>query len=340
MSMHKIVRAAAVGFALSSALFLSACNDTDTADTGDTGSASDESLSIGFFGFSKTNSFAQAAYAGISEYAKENDATAEFIDPNFDVQVQLQQLKDALTSKRYDVWIVQANDGVAVQQTIEEAVDAGITVVAEFTPIGPDFETLKPQVPGTLSLVDDPKRNGTVLGELSLQACEDAGADPCQVAYLQGFSAQPIDVVRTEAFLAAVDKPGVEVVANVEGGYAQDTGRSAVQDILQANPDVNVIAGASSAALLGAIDLPGIDDVRIVGNGSSTQAVTAVQDGDFFAVYVFAEKTAGAKAAEMGLAAARGDKVDPEYLGYDELTPFGVLGTKDNLEGYTGEYSD
>lgn len=77
--MHKIIRAAALGVALSSALFLSACSDT-----ADTGSNSDESLSIGFFGFSKTNSFAQAAYAGISEYAKENDATAEFIDPNWD----------------------------------------------------------------------------------------------------------------------------------------------------------------------------------------------------------------------------------------------------------------
>jgi ribose transport system substrate-binding protein len=338
MSMHKIVRAAALGAALSSALLLSACGDK--AGTADTGSSSDEALSIGFFGFSKTNSFAQAAYAGISEYAEENDATAEFLDPNFDVQVQLQQLKDALTSQRYDVWIVQANDGVAVQQTIQEAVDAGITVVAEFTPIGPDFETLKPQIPGTLSLVDDPKQNGTVLGDLSIEACEDAGADPCEVAYLQGFSAQPIDVVRTESFLAAVDQPGVEVVANVEGGYAQDTGRAAVQDILQANPGVDVIAGASSAALLGAIDLPGIEDVRIVGNGSSTQAVTAVQEGDFYAVYVFAEKTAGAKAAEMGLADARGEEVDPAYVGYDELTPFGVLGTKTNLEGYTGEYSD
>ena len=179
-----------------------------------------------------------------------------------------------------------------------------------------------------------------MLGELSIDACADAGADPCEVAYLQGFSAQPIDVVRTDAFLAAVDRPGVEVVANVEGGYAQDTGRAAVQDILQANPDVDVIAGASSAALLGAIELPGIDDVRIVGNGSSKQAVTAVQDGDFYAVYVFAEKTAGAKAAEMGLAAARGEEVDPAYVGYDELTPFGVLGTKENLDGYTGEYSD
>ncbi len=334
--MRNQFRTAAVGIALVSAVLLSACSGTSGGET----SASDDQLSIGFFGFSKTNSFAQAAFAGIVEYAEANNATAEFVDPNFDAQVQIQQLKDALTTMRYDVWIVQANDGVAVQQTIEEAVAAGISVVAEFTPIGPKFDTLEPQVPGTLSLVDDPMRNGTVLGQLTLDACEDLGANECRVAYLQGFSAQPIDVVRTKAFVDTVEQGGATVVANVEGGYSQDTGRTAVQDILQGNPDVDVIAGAASAALLGALTLPGIENVLIVGNGSSIQAVTAVQNGQFFAVYVFAEKTAGAKAAEMGLAHARGELVDPAYLGYEDLTPFGVLGTKENLEGYEGEYSD
>lgn len=350
--MRRSAKTAGVGLAFATAILLSACGTTgggqdssgaaapSSAPASVQESAKDHPLSIGFFGFSKTNSFAQATFAGISDYAAAHNATAEFIDPNFDVQVQLQQLKDALSSKRYDIWIVQANDGVAVQKTIEEAAKAGVTVVSEFTPIGPKFDTLEPQVAGTLSLVDDPKHNGTILGELSVKACEESGASPCKVAYLQGFSAQPIDVVRTASFLAAVDKPGIEVVANVEGGYSQDKGRAAVQDVLQAHPDVNVIAGASSAALLGALTLPGIEKVKIVGNGSSIQAVQAVQDGKFYAIYVFAEKTAGEKAAEMAIKQARGETVDPPFMGYDALVPFGVLGTQENLKGYTGEYSD
>ncbi|WP_347354809.1 substrate-binding domain-containing protein, partial [Intrasporangium sp.] len=160
-----LTAACSVGPSTSTAPPAATAGGTATADpvTGpDSVVKVDESkkLAIAFFGFARANSFAQATWAGIEGYAKDHNATAEFFDPNFDAQKQASQIQDAVTSGRYKVFIVQANDGTAVIPAIEQAVAAGITVVVEFTPIGTRYDTLEPQVPGTITLIDVPTENG------------------------------------------------------------------------------------------------------------------------------------------------------------------------------------
>ncbi|GAB3506886.1 sugar ABC transporter substrate-binding protein [Amycolatopsis cihanbeyliensis] len=293
---------------------------------------------IAFFGFAKANSFATATFAGIEEYAKANGAEAEFHDPNFDAQTQVRQIQDAITSGRFDVFIVQANDGTAVVPAVRSAVQQGITVVVEFTPVGTRYDTAEPQVPGTITLLDVPVDNGRKLGELGVEACRDRGAEPCRMAYLEGMKTLPLDNARTEAVLSTVRAAGVEVVASVEGGYTKQSGRAAMQDILQANPRVDVVIG-SSQAIAGAEAVAGDEDVLFVGNGGSRQAVRAVQEGRWFATYYQPERTAGAKAAELGLRKAHGEQV-PESTSYAEFAPGEGKGTADVLADVTGEYDE
>lgn len=113
---------------------------------GEEAASADETLNIAFFGFSSANSFAQATFDGIEEYAGENNAEATFFDGEFDASTQVQQIQDATASGEYDVFIVQANDGAAVINPVEAAVNAGITVVAEFTPVGTEYDTAEAQI--------------------------------------------------------------------------------------------------------------------------------------------------------------------------------------------------
>ena len=113
------------------------------------------------------------------------------------------------------------------------------------------------------------------------------------MAYLQGFRALPLDNARTEAVLAGLKAAeNVEVVASPEGGYTQATGLAAAQDVLQANPDVDVIIG-SSQAILGAeqaVEDAGLTGrVALIGNGAPRQAVAAVREGRWFAIWADAE---------------------------------------------------
>lgn len=318
---------------------LAACSRPSTNATGATAAApADKTLSIGFFGFAKANSFAQATWAYIQEYAAGHNATATFLDSNFDGPTQVNQLQDAVTSKRYDVVIVQANDGTAIVNAVKQAVAAGITVVIEFTPVGGDYSTTQPQVPGTVSIVDAPTINGQGMATLGLGACQEAGAKPCKVAFLQGFANYPLDTARTNAAVDALKAGGADVVANVVGGYTQDSGRAAFQNVLQAHPDVNVVIG-SSQAIEGAAPLAAGKNIKFVGNGGSQQAYQAVQSGAWYGVYVIPEKAEGAKAAELGLAKARGQQV-PVATDARSLTTFQALGTKATLQGLTSDYSD
>ncbi|GAA5045212.1 ribose transport system substrate-binding protein [Thermocatellispora tengchongensis] len=341
-------RGLAAGIMAAGLLALSAACVAPGSETGGTTGATAEGAPsasagghkrIAFFGFARANSFAAATWAGIEEYAKANDAEAEFFDPNFDAQTQVQQIQDAVTSKRFDVFIVQANDGAAVVPAVRQAVAAGITVVAEFTPVGTRYDTTESQVPGMLTLLDVPTDNGRKLGELGVAACQSKKLNPCKVAYLEGFKSLPLDNARTDAAVKALEAaPGVELVARVEGGYTKESGRKAMQDVLQSQPDVNVVIG-SSQAIAGAEGVAGGKDVLFVGNGGSRQAVRAVQEGRWFATYYLPEKTAGAKAAELGLAKARGQDVTAANSSTD-LAPNGGLGTKDALKDVQGEYDE
>ena len=68
------------------------------AAPGGEGDSADGAHSIGFFGFSAANSFAQAVYTGIEEAASDAGAKSTFVDGQFDGQLQAQQINDAVTS--------------------------------------------------------------------------------------------------------------------------------------------------------------------------------------------------------------------------------------------------
>jgi ribose transport system substrate-binding protein len=305
----------------------------DDVPAGDTS----EALEIAFFGFAKANSYTSAVYQGAEAYAEKHNAKTTFFDPNFDAQTQVSQIQDAVTSGRYDVFLVLANDGTAVVPAVEDAVSAGKTVVVLFAPVGSRYDTAEPQVAGTINLVDPPTDNGKLLGQLGADACAESGADPCKVAYLEGFKALPLDNARTETVKSVLEEAGAEVVMSVEGGYTTDQGREAMQDVLQAQPDVNVVLG-SSQAIAGAASVAGADsDILFVGNGASIQALTAVKDGSWFATVCAPAVDAGETGAALGLAAARGEDV-PVATEYTDLSPVGSLCTADTVDQVEGEY--
>ena len=323
---------------------LAACGSDDegSSTSGSTGSSGattggGDVEKIAFFGFAGANSFAQATLAGIEETAKAEGVEVEFFDPNFDAAKQVSQIQNAIASGEFDAFIVQANDGNAVVPVVREAIAEGIPVVGEFTPIGSDYSTIEPQVDGMIFVGEAPVDNGTALGEMAVDACADT--DPCQVAYLEGNPQLPLDSARTEAVEAALaEAPNVELVATVTGGYTQADGLKAGQNVLQAHPDVDVIVGSSQAiaGVQQAVEDAG-KDVALIGNGGSRQAVSAVKSGDWFGAYVIAEKSSGAKAAELAIAAAKGEDVPSSFDTRELQEP---RGTKDTLGDFTGEYDD
>ncbi len=292
---------------------------------------------IAFFGFWKSNSFTQAVLKGVE--AAGTAAGAEVVDlttPTYDAVAQAKAVQDQTVKGDAQMYVLLAADSVGMATAAEEAIAKGITVVAAFTPLGPSFDTLEPQVDGLVVVGETPVSNGKVLAELAIQAC--GSLNPCNVAFLEGLKALPLDNARTKSFLStlAAGAPNAVVVADVEGGYSPDQGKKAAQDALQRNPDIHVMVG-SSQAIIGAESVVDVAKVKLIGNGSSEEAFAAVNAGTWFAFYNMDVVGMGSKAVEMGLAVA----ADPSApRSFDSSTLRDPHGTKDVIADYTPAYSD
>ena len=120
--------------------------------------------------------------------------------------------------------------------------------------------------------------------ELTKRACE--GIDPCNVAFMFGVKASTYDQALFKAFKEGIESsPNIHVVAEAEGLYTREGGLAAMQDVLSAHDDINVLVAADqeAAGAEGAIKAAGeADQVKIIGFGGTKQAVEAVKAGRWF----------------------------------------------------------
>lgn len=292
---------------------------------------------VAFFGFWKTNSFTQAVLKGVEEGAAEIGAEVLDLSPaEYDAAAQIKAVQDQTIKGDAQLYVMLASDSVGMATAAKEAIDKGITVVAAFTPLGADFTTLEPQVPGLAVVGETPVSNGSILAELAAEACADL--NPCNVAYLEGFKALPLDNARTEAFVAtlAAANPNAKLVAQVEGGYSPDSGKKAAQDALQANPEINVMVG-SSQAIIGAEGVVDTTKVKLIGNGASCEAFEAVSAGKWYALYNLDTVSMGYESVILGSEIANGG-TPALVINSQELRD--PKGTADVIAGYECAYSD
>ncbi|WP_024355654.1 sugar ABC transporter substrate-binding protein [Leucobacter chironomi] len=333
--------------AVSAGLMLSSCGSPGTTG-GEGGGGGDGTARIGAFLLASANAYAQQNMQGVKD-AIEADGNAEvtFFDGEFSGATQLAQIQDAIASGQYDGFVVFVNDGVAIIPGVEEADEAGIPTVAAYAPIGEDISTGEPQVAGVVGTVWHPNEpSGEALGELAISACaeEHPDASPCKVAYISGGNTVLFEQAKLRAFeeiVGKADRP-IEIVAQQEGNFLIEDSRTAAENILQANPDVNVIAATADQMTYGAqqaVEDAGLDNVSLVGIGASEEGVAAVDAGEWFGTTVFLPVDEGRLSTEMVLTAVRGGSVSQKNIELLDLSPIGAFYTRDTGGDFTPQWS-
>jgi ribose transport system substrate-binding protein len=322
---------------------LGAAASSSAKETSSASAAAKKTPAVAFFGFATDNSFAQATWKGVQKEVKAYHGKATFLNGDFSSTTQVQQLQTEIASGKYNIFVVQANDGSAVVPEIKKAIAKGIVVVAEFTQVGSNYSQITPQVPGEISVVESAVSNGTSLGKLAIGAC--ANKSTCNVVYLQGDPALPLDVARTKAVLAELktDKH-VKLLEDPTGGYLTATGETVTQDVLSAHSNVNVIIGSSQAIEGATVEIKShnlLGKVKLIGNGGSTQAVNFVNAGSWYATFGIPEVTDGATATKYGIEKLQGGN-PPKATNSANLGPAGGLWTKSVVtkNHIKGQYSD
>jgi ribose transport system substrate-binding protein len=335
-----LLRGSALAALAATGLALAACSSSST--TAASSSSSGKHLSIAYLSFAVENSYDAPMLAAAQAVAADNNATLKVFDANNSPQTQYSQLQDAINSGQYQGIIVQPIFGTGLTGLVSQAIGKGIKVVNMDQILGANLSTDKPQVSGlSANVAFVPTEIGTKLGNLVVQACKTKNLNPCNVGYLYDIKASALDVAIHGAFAKAIAAdPSVKVVAQGQSFFSPTVGLTAVQNMLQANPSLNLIVGSDQGIEGGAQALTTAHKtgkVILVGYGASAAALQGVSSGAWFGDVAQAPASEGRLAVLAMVKALRDGKSSGGIDPVAGLPDNGIV-TKANASQFTAEW--
>jgi len=275
------------------ALTLSACSDAgDSAGSGASGDG--DAVGVSLIVKTTTNPFFVAMQDGAKAAADEHgvELTLAAGKEDGDEDTQIQAIENAIA--KGDKGILITPNGPSVVDALGKARDAGLFVIALDTP--PD-----PADAVDITFATDNRLAGQLIGEWTAASL---GGEPATIALLDLFDDKvvSVDVDRNQGFLEGmgidVADPAAngdeaatgsysggdyEIVGNEATQGAEDGGRSAMENLLSKNPDINVVYTINEPAAYGAyqaLQAAGVqDDVLLVSVDGGCAGVENITSG-------------------------------------------------------------
>lgn len=205
--------------------------------------SSGEKLRVGYVTMDITSPYFIEMINGMKEKAKELNIELSVHDGKYEAQPQIDAMETLITQK-VDAIILSANDTEALQPLVDKAKEAGIKVVAANVEMK--------NVDGFVSLNE--YEYGYTGGQIAGRYIKDNMNGEAEVAVLT-FSQIPAVLERAKGLKEGIQEfaPNVKFVAETDANN-RETGMKAAENIIQANPNVNVFVGVSDDAVLGAYE--------------------------------------------------------------------------------------
>jgi ribose transport system substrate-binding protein len=225
-------------------------------------------LTIGYIYLILEHPYYQAHSGQVQEYAEELGFTLVERDGQFDAAVQASAMED-LIAQGVDGIVFALADSAASVPSIQEAQAAGIPVVTFAIPHGEEADA---------PFVGIPESESTEAAgrEAAARFHASFGADTqAMIATVECPSVSQV-VERADGFIAGftAEDPEAEVVSRVDGGCVRDLALAATEDLLQANPEINVIYGGNGDSALGALAA-----LQGIGRGTAEDVFLVSHDG-------------------------------------------------------------
>jgi ribose transport system substrate-binding protein len=214
---------------------------------------------------------------GIKAEAAQMNAEVFMLAPQSgaDINGQMGMIQDVITRK-VDAMILSTHDEAAAAPLVKQAVDSGIAVII----VNSDIANFPTPVHG---VVGYSQRKGThKIGEYFL---EKQGGKPAKVGIIEGLPGYH-STERVGGFRDAVEgKPGIEIKASIPGGWNVEGGNTAGMDLLQANPDVEILFAANDYMIMGAAQAAKAlgRKLTLLGNDGDTAALEQIAEGQITA---------------------------------------------------------
>jgi ribose transport system substrate-binding protein len=315
------LRAAAVGVAALATLLAGCSRDDQPAAPASDAGASDGVVKVGLVQINQQAIFFNQMNEGAQQAADEAGVELTIFNANDD-PVQQNQAVQNFVQQGFDAVIVVAIDVEGIKPAIQQAAGAGLKVIA------------------VDAIVDDPAVNvqvgvdnaaaGKQIGEFVNGYAEDNGIRPSigVVGALNSY----IQNVRKDSFEETVTTAGAQVVQTVDGKNTQEGAATAAENLLTAQPGMNIVYATGEPALLGtvaAVQSGGAADrLKVFGWDLTEQAIAGIDAGFVAGVVQQDPRTEGVEAVKAAKAL-----VDGQQVGKEIDVPITIV-TKDNVAPY------
>lgn len=283
-----------------------------------------------------------AAYKNCFEKAeKDLNIKVNLVDGGWDANQQANAIQNAISSGA-DGIVISPVDPSAVCTYVDEALDAGIEVCALTTQIGTG-DAEDPVYPETVGLVGHIE---TEVGRTAMDIAAEALDRSGKIAIIEGTPGMS----DTEGRKKGIDEenkeyPDIEVVSRVCGEWVVDKAYTAMQNIIQSNPEVELVICHSDNMAVGAAkaleDADMTDKVKIVGIGGSKYALDLIKKGEIYGTIMYVPETEAYTALEATAKVVRGEAEKETFYNVQDLPLFAETGdvcTQENVDKFTAEW--
>ncbi|WPB88362.1 substrate-binding domain-containing protein [Streptomyces malaysiensis] len=320
----RINRILGIFFGTFSLLALAACS-VSTSPGGSGGSGSHKrsgALTIGFSQATQQSPFYVQLRQGARKAAEKAGAKLYFADAGGDVTKQNNDIQDLIT-RGVDVLMVNPVDPKGVKAGLAAAKSAGVSVVTVDRPVPS----------GAAAHVG---RDNTAMGQLvGERIAKELGPKGGKIIEIKGDAGGAVARDRSAGFHKAVAaNKKIRVVSGPYCDYIRSKAVTAMQDLLQTNPDVKAVYAHNDDMALGALQVlkeNGRSDVKVAGVDGLMEAVKAIdQHGPYSATALNDPISLGRTAVKTAEDVADGKKVAASI---DAGT---ALVDRDNAHKYVG----
>jgi ribose transport system substrate-binding protein len=219
---------------------------------------------------------------GAEEEAAKNNIEIIVLDSQNDPAKELANMEDLLT-QNVDVILINPADSDAVGNAIKMANDKKVPVVTL------DRGASAGDV--VAHIASDNVAGGVMAGEY---IAELLGSD-AKVVELEGIAGTSAARARGEGFNTAMDNAGIEVVARQVADFDRTKGLEVMENILQAQPEIDAVFAHNDEMALGALQAikSSGKDIIVVGFDATADAVKAVEAGEMAATVAQQPKLIG-----------------------------------------------
>ncbi len=294
------------------------------------GAARADGCLVGVSMFTLAAPYYAAQLSAATEEAKKLGCEVTTADGQNDMAKQIGDVED-MVARGINVLVIDPRDPEGLVPAVNAAAAAGVKVVVIDSALNPkaNYVTL---------VQSSNDQNGKLVGEW---LAGQTKGKPIRIALISGDKGnlvgeeRRLGVIRglVEAQLRQNGSAEVEIVGQGWGGWTHEGGLKAMEDLLTAHPDVNVVLGENDSMVLGAakaLEQAGKTDVLLVAAADGQkEAYAMIREGKYGATGLNNPTEIGRLGVEYGVQALKGEL--PAGFPKVSFTAPAVI-TKDNVD--------